>query len=411
MPMLRLLLLLAPPLLAGVTIHADFEGGSLGRMEKISATHFRLGAKGEKDQDGRNRQANWYYFRVDGAESKELTLDMVDLPGEYNYRPNKGAITKDTPPVISYDRPTWKHIETFTYDPGEPKLSIRVKPSARQFWIAHVPPYTGEDLGRLRAWSKRSPDFQEQAIGKTLGGRDLLLWTITAGVAGADKPTVWLMFRQHSWETGSSWTGEGAVRALLGDDAEARGWRHAVVWKIFPLCDPDGVARGGVRFNALGYDLNRNWDVDDPAKMPEIAAQRAAIRAWVEAGHLISLFFSLHNTETGEYLEGPPENGGEGKFQWLAQRFFQTLSAETAFAPTQPLRYAEVSTTAGMVGRMNVVQGLYRDLKIPGFLMEQRISSNPKLGHLPEIPDRMAFGGQLVRAIAKTVKPGRPVVR
>ena len=56
-----------------------------------------------------------------------------------------------------------------------------------------------------------------------------------------------------------------------------------------------------------------------------------------------------------------------------------------------------------MTGRMTVVQGLYRDFKIPTFLMEQRISLNPKLGHLPEISDRMAFGAQLVRAIAKAV--------
>src|SRR4249920_1298732 len=113
--MLRLLLLLASPLLAGVTIHTDFEGGSLGRVEKVSGVHFRLGAKGEKDQDGRNRQANWYYFRVDGAPGKPVVFDIVDLPGEYNYKPNAGAITKDTPPVISYDRRVWKHIDTFEY--------------------------------------------------------------------------------------------------------------------------------------------------------------------------------------------------------------------------------------------------------------------------------------------------------
>ena len=211
------------------------------------------------------------------------------------------------------------------------------------------------------------------------------------------------MFRQHSWETGSSWAGEGAVRALLRDDAEARRRRQSIIWKIFPLCDPDGVARGGVRFNANGYDLNRNWDVEDPRKMPEIAAQRDAVRAWIRDGHTIALYFSLHNTETGEYLEGPPQKGGEGKFQPLAERFFKILSTETTFAPTTPLRYAEITTTAGMTGRMTVVQGLYRDFQIPAFLMEQRISLNPKLGHLPEIPDRMAFGAQLVGAIAKAV--------
>jgi len=149
--------------------------------------------------------------------------------------------------------------------------------------------------------------------------------------------------------------------------------------------------------------LNRNWDVKDPRKMPEIAAQRNAVRTWIRDGHTVALYFSLHNTETGEYLEGSPQNGGDSKFQPLAERFYKILSTETTFAPTTPLRYADITTTAGMTGRMTVVQGLYRDLKIPTFLMEQRISMNPKLGHLPEIPDRMAFGAQLVGAITKAV--------
>ena len=218
----------------------------------------------------------------------------------------------------------------------------------------------------------------------------MVLWTIASPDSDRKKKTVWLMFRQHSWETGSSWTGEGAVRSLLRDDAN-------IVWKILPLCDPDGVARGGVRFNANGYDLNRNWDIENAAKMPEIAAQRNAVREWMRSGHSVDLFFSLHNTETSEYLDGPPAGSRP-----LAERFFRTLSEETSFAPTRPLQYSDITTTPGMAGRMTVVQGLYRDFQIPAFLMEQRVSYNEKLGHLPEIPDRIAFGGQLVRAVAKT---------
>jgi hypothetical protein len=115
--------LLLAALLPGPTIHTDFEGGVLGNIDKVSETHFRLSVKGEADQDGRNRQANWYYFRVDGA-SQPLTLDIVNLPGEYNYTPNRGAITKDTPPVISYDAVHWKHLETYEYDAKEPKLIL-----------------------------------------------------------------------------------------------------------------------------------------------------------------------------------------------------------------------------------------------------------------------------------------------
>jgi len=397
---MRHLLLLAVPLLHAATIHTDFEGGALGRVEKVSDSHFRLAVKGEADQDHRNRQANWYYFRVDEASpSRPLTFDIVDLPGEYNYQPNRGAITKDTPPAISYDGVHWEHVTTFEYDPDEPKLRLHIQPLRTRFWVAHCPPYTNGTLDRLRDEIRSSRDFEEQTIGKTAGGRDLVLWTITHAPA-AGKPTIWLMFRQHSWEAGSSWTGEGAIRALLGTSAESARLRGSAVWKILPLCDPDGVARGGVRFNVNGFDLNRNWDVEDPVKMPEITAQRNAVKQWLDAGHHIDLLLSLHNTETGEYLEGPPDNGGGGKFLPLAKRVFEALSQHTTFAPTRPLTFAEPTTTQGKKGRMTAIQGLYADFGTPGFLMEQRICFNPKLGHLPEIGDRMKFGRELVEALA-----------
>jgi len=336
---------------------------------------------------------------VDDA-SQPLTLDIVNLPGEYNYKPNRGAITKDTPPVISYDRAHWEHVKTYQYDPAEPKLILHISPAKSTFWIAHCAPYTNETLAKLRNEIGNHPDFREEKIGKTVKRRDLLLWTITHGTSRSKK-TIWLLFRQHSWESGSSWVGEGAIRTLLAD--KSRRLREEAIWKIIPLCDPDGVARGGVRFNANGFDLNRNWDVIDPVKMPEIAAQRNAIQKWLQSGHSIDLLLSLHNTETNEYLEGPPEGGRNGEFKPLAQRIFQILTEQTSFAPEQPIRYAEETTTPGKPGRMTVIQGLYRDFGIPGFLMEQRISYNAKLGKLPDIPDRLQFGAELVQALAKSV--------
>jgi hypothetical protein len=54
---------------------------------------------------------------------------------------------------------------------------------------------------------------------------------------------------------------------------------------------------------------------------------------------------------------------------------------------------------------MTVIQGLYRDFGIAGFLMEQRISYNAKLGRLPEVADRLKFGGELVKSLAEAVSP------
>lgn len=396
MRMLLFALFVALPCLANVRVQSGFEGGSVGRVEIVAPAHIRVAVQGERDQHRRNRQASWYYFRVDNA-GDELTIDMVDLPGEYNYKPNRGAITKDTPPVISYDRRTWTHVTDFEYNEAEPRLRLRIKPRRSTFWLAHTPPYTNSDLESLRKWAARHRSFREQRVGKTVGGRDLVLWTIADDPA-AMGPTVWLMVRQHSWESGTSWAGEGFVRTLLDADARSGELRKQVIWKILPMCDPDGVARGGVRFNVNGYDLNRNWDTLDPKQMPEIAAQRAAVARYIKSGRKIDLFLTLHNTETAEYLESGP-----GVDQSLGARLFASLKARTTFDPGRPLSTSGTTTTQGMKGRMTAVQALSAELRIPAFLMEQRIAFNPRLGHLPTIEDRLAFGRLLALALAEVV--------
>lgn len=371
---------------AASSIRWDFPGGRLAKVEQVADSHFRAHLAGETDQDGRNRQANWYFFRIDGARGK-VTIDLVNLPGEYNYKPNRGAVTKDTPAVYSENGVDWKHVEEFEYDAAEPRMRLSVPAHGKPVWIAHTPPYTERNLNALEKWAKTKPGFRVETIGKTVDGRPLRLWTI------GDGPRVaWLMFRQHSWETGSSWVAEGLVKQLLANPP-----KHLTV-KMFPLCDPDGVERGGVRFNKFGYDLNRNWDVNGVEKMPEITAQRGAIKRWLDSGKRIDLFYSLHNTETSEYLEGPP--GGAHKE--LAERFFHLLESETSFAPTRKLFFSETKVDAG---RMVVIQGLYRDFQLPGFLMEQRISRHPKYGRLPLVEDRLRFGRELAVTIAKLLTP------
>ncbi len=382
-----------------ISISTRFEGGRLGKIEQVTATHFRCAVAGESDQEGRNRQANWYYFRVDGAAGRELTLDLVNLPGEYNFRPNRGAVTADTVPVFSEDNRNWTHFAATEYDAAEPRLRLRITPKGNRVWIAHVPPYTNEHLRRLRESVSRHPHFRSEKIGKSLGGRELALWTITdPSVPDAGKKCAWLMFRQHSWETGSSWVGEGAVRHLLSDHDGARRLRRETVFKVLPLCDPDGVARGGVRFNARGFDLNRNWDVRDPVRMPEIHAQRGAIEQWVARGRRVDLFLSLHNTETGEYLEGP--TGA------IADAFNNALR-KTDFAPGEKPQVI-AATPAPAPGRATVAQYLSQTKGLPAFLMEQRISRHAGTGRLPGIAERLRFGEQLVRAIreALNASPG-----
>jgi murein tripeptide amidase MpaA len=379
---------------AQIVVRTNFEGGNIGAVKAVSPTHLRCAVQGQADHDRRNRQADWYYFELSKLPRTAVTIDLVDLAGEYDYRAPAYSVTAGTRPVYSYDGVRWTHFPDaqVSWDEKEPHLTLTFTPERSRMWIAHVPPYTNAALAALLAGFRGSPYLDRQVIGRTVGGREIPLLTITnPKLAEANKKVIWLMFRQHAWEAGSSWAGDGAVRFLLSADARAAEIRDGFIVKILPIADPDGVAAGTIRYNRNGYDLNRNWDTLDPVKMPEIAAQHKAVVDWVDTGHRVDAFLSLHNTEKGEYLEAP------AAFHALAERFFDRLKSDSTFNPTTPLRE---TAAPGATGRMTVAQGLFHDRKLPAMLMEQMIEHNSKLGHCPTAADRQEFGAALIRSLA-----------
>jgi hypothetical protein len=389
-------------LLAALTVHSDFEGGSIGPVHRVGPRHLRCGVKGEVDQDKRNRQASWYYFRVDGAAGGELTIDLTDLPGEYNYKPGNLAINGATRPFISYDRKTWTPLaaSALEWDAAEPRLRMRFVPARSPVWIAHVPPYTTADLNRLLADSKGNRNLAVAEAGKSAGGRPLWLLTVTNPARpAAGKRVLWLMARQHAWESGTSWVVDGAVRFLLGGDARAAKLREAFIFKFFPMADPDGVVRGGVRFNAYGYDINRNWDIADAKLMPEIAALRKAVLGWVDGGGRIDLFLSLHNTNS-DYLRGPLTAAGP-EYRKMIESFAALLARDTIFNGKAPRDWPPGKAERG---RMDACQGLFHDRAIPTLLLEQNVQTNAKLGGPAGVEDYRRFGAELVRALAAAVE-------
>ncbi|MEO7145483.1 MAG: M14-type cytosolic carboxypeptidase [Bryobacteraceae bacterium] len=391
---------------SSVTVSTNFESGSAGKVDVVAPDHLRIAVAGQSDQNHRNRQANWYYFRLDHLPpAKPVTIDLADLLGEYNFKSGTHAVTKNTRPVYSYDNRVWRHFadNQVSWDDKEPHLTLRFTPGKSTVWIAHLAPYTNEDLENLLRRFRANPDFKQQTIGKTVQGRNLLLLTVTdPSVPDSGKKAIWLMARQHAWETGTSWDLQGALEFLLSHQPDAARIRRSDIFKIIPMADPDGVANGGVRFNANGYDLNRNWDSIDPKLMPEIAAQHQAASAWIRSGHRIDIFLTLHNTESADHIETEMAEGGP-QLKALANCFWTLLDKDTTFYSPGGPRESGATTTSGMKGRMTVYQGLFHDFKIPAFLMEQMVESSPRLKRCPTVEDRLTFGAGLVRVLSAAV--------
>jgi murein tripeptide amidase MpaA len=92
----------------------------------------------------------------------------------------------------------------------------------------------------------------------------------------------------------ASWWMEGALDRLLDPaDPVAERLRKAARVNLVPTVNIDGAARGNLRGNAAGVDLNRQWHGPDPKTAPEVAAVLAAMDV---AG--VDLCLDVHGDET-----------------------------------------------------------------------------------------------------------------
>ncbi len=132
-----------------IRFDCGFEGASLGRIEQVGDSQYRLHVAGQQDSRGRNRQATWYLFRMDNVRDRDLVLTLTDLVGEYNDKPGAVPMGPALRPVFSYDGRTWQHWPEMTWDAGKKEAVVRLRPEQDRLWVAHVPPYPHSQLLEL----------------------------------------------------------------------------------------------------------------------------------------------------------------------------------------------------------------------------------------------------------------------
>ncbi|MCC7342573.1 MAG: hypothetical protein IT170_15935 [Bryobacterales bacterium] len=389
-------------LLLALTVNASFESGSLKSSEVKSPTHVVATIQGQADAAGRNYQPSWFYFSIGGLEDpavkgREVTVDLAGLEGEYNFQPHDGSGDRNVHPAYSYDNLHWRYFDKTEWLEKPSRIRVKFKPEGERIWIARTPPYTLAQLDSLLRSIEGRRWVTVREFGRSVQGRPLQQITITdPGVPVEKKKTVWILARQHAWESDTSWVFEGAARFLSGADPAAADLRRRYVFQMMPTLDPDGIAAGGVRFNRNGYDLNRNWDVEDARLMPEIAATRKAVESWIAEGHSIDFFLTIHNTESADFLSGPVGAHGSHAKE-IGERLNALLKSATHFSPTGGVRDSAAGEKAP--GRLTVDRWVFEKTGAPSFLMELMTNPSPAFGRPALTSDRLNFGGALVRLI------------
>ena len=264
-------LLLPQHSLAQVRFDADFEGGALGAVQQLDSArivvapgdtvvHLSYLVSGKFDPDNPidtslAPSANWYYFRMTGVKGKQVYLTHPD---------NGVARTS-----FSYDGVNWDHL---------PLAESRNHRLQKRFthdtvYVALYNPYTYTYLQeRLRAWVAR-PDVTLDTIGFSHEGRPLQLLHITdASVPAEKKARIWVHGRIHPSESPASYLVDGLVEYLTSDTPEGRSLRQQIDAYILPFANPDGVANGLSRSNALGVNQEINFGRSEDSTVVEVRA-------------------------------------------------------------------------------------------------------------------------------------------
>eukprot|EP00198_Chlamydomonas_reinhardtii_P004347 XP_001693683.1 predicted protein [Chlamydomonas reinhardtii] len=234
------------------------------------------------------RTRRWFNFKLCGVAGKRLTLRLLNAGGA-----SYGPAWEGYRACASHDMQEWYRAAT-AYDAASGVVTITHEPGpADMVHYAFFTPYSLDRhaalLGRLqgaataaaRAAGAAGAPVRLRVLGSTIDGRDIDLVQVGPSPASSSTSScssppprpplrIWVVARQHPGESMASWFAEGLLERLTDpQDGVARRLLDKAVFYVVPNCCPDGSARGHLRTNAAGVNLNRTWAAPDPATSPE----------------------------------------------------------------------------------------------------------------------------------------------
>lgn len=237
-------------------ISSQFDGGNIECVDSSDPGRVLLNIR----KDNQSDFYQWFYFRAANVKGLNCSYLIGNAAGAAY---QKGW--QDYRAVASYDREFLFRVDT-RFD-GE-NLIIEHNSSEDQVYFAYFAPYSMERHADLLAFAQTSERCQAETLGLTLDGQSMDC--LRFGSADAPKK-IWLVARQHPGETMAEWWMEGLINRLVDDsDPVVNAILAKAVIYLVPNMNPDGSRRGHLRTNAVGSNLNREWDRATLEQSPEV---------------------------------------------------------------------------------------------------------------------------------------------
>ena len=290
---------------------SSFESANLAGAKLISSSPLEYDLHIRADTlNARHRV--WFYFCVRGAKANQKVI--FNLVG---YSKTKSLFREGMAPVVcSSGRPYWERLPpTAAYYYRSPRhdrqyvlsFPFCFERADETYYFAYCFPYTYSYLQRfLFALEGRAlPHLVRDCLCRSLQERRLELLTVSSPAnlrldaairSGAPTPeplptdahgaplpkrVVFISSRVHPGETPASFVMHGLLLFLISDHPKARELREAVIFKIVPMLNPDGVFIGNYRCNSVGLDLNRLWHASTTGTAPTVHAMRECAQQYM----------------------------------------------------------------------------------------------------------------------------------
>lgn len=268
-------------------INANFCAGSIV-VKSIADTQVKLGIR----HDTNSEFAQWFYFKVNGIQKKQLNFSIDELDKTAYPEGWSGYNV-----CASFDNVNWFRISS-NYNDNTKTISWQINESNHNtIYFAYFEPYSYERHQQLIGKANLSTLCTHQIIGYTAQNNPLDLLHISKSQKEV-KPAIWISARQHPGETMAEWFIEGLLEKLLNPlDAIATKLLSQYDFYIIPNMNPDGSRLGNLRTNSLGVNLNREWLTPTIEKSPEVYYTREMM---LKTG--VEMFFDIHGDESLPYV-------------------------------------------------------------------------------------------------------------
>lgn len=271
-------------------MHIDipYDSGNIVIIDERTAQNIHLNIR----PDTNAAYFQWFNFMLKGNPNEAFVVH-IDNAGKASY-PKWNDFGVSYRATASSDGILWTRLPT-SYDAQTGILTISGKLDSDQMQIAFFPPYPYSRHAQLVEKLRSNNLCKVTSLGQSLQGRDISL--VTVGTPSKNKKNIWIIARQHPGETMAEWFVEGLVEYVTSPDFPATFFDDAVLY-IVPNMNPDGSYLGNLRTNAAGFDLNRQWNIqDNQTNSPEVYYVRQAM---LQTG--VAAFFDIHGDETHPHV-------------------------------------------------------------------------------------------------------------